>query len=425
MKIYRTIGTILSSLFMLILVIVLTASLLILSAARAVSKDTISNITKTVLSNEDVQAEISSEISSALTDMLQNIVSTKPSQPPTQNQNQNQNQNSTPQNPSQSTGNTTNGNENTEQSPETVIQVTEEKITEILNMPEVQDTLSDIVSDYAMAIIEQKENHNISCSQSIEDMLAENPEAFNIQIEDIIKECNLTYDDFYDIAKELAEQNDFAIPEKGASYTAVAIAILGHKSEEIDALIEGVIEQFLPASDSADQIYAIHTMPVLTAVPSITAPSETEIDEAQSTLETISSVLTILKNPRIYAALLSLLLVFFLITALFTWSFKRPLLLIGIAAILTGILLIGVANLPIPYDALAELTAEIIMPDSDSLESTMRDVIITTWDSAASIITTHAIVSVLIGILCCTSFALIGIFTKKKVQQTAEASATT
>ena len=330
-------------------------------------------------------------------------------------QNQNQNPNGTTQTPG-----TSENDGNTEQLPENIIQISEDKITEILNMPEVQDTLSDIVSDYAMAIIEQKENHNISCSQSIEDMLTENPAAFNQQIEDILKECHLTYDDFYDLAKELADQHGFSIPEKGASLTSVAIAILGHKSEEIDAMIESIINEFLPATDSADQIYTFRTMPILTAVPSLTAPSDKDIDEAQSVLETFSSILAILQNPRIYAAIIALLLIFFLITALFTWSFKRPLLLIGIAAILTGVLLICAANLPIPYDTLAEFAADMIMPESDSLESTMRDVIITTWDSAANIITTHAIVTVLIGILCCTGFALIGIFSKKKALQNAE-----
>ena len=193
-------------------------------------------------------------------------------------------------------------------------------------------------------------------------------------------------------------------------------------------MIESVIADFLPATDSPENVgsqTAIpRTLPVLTAVPPI-SPADTETAEAESALGILSDILAILQNPRIYAAVFALLLIFFLITALFTWSFKRPLLFIGIATILSGILLIGIANLPIPYDILAEMATDMIMPNSASLESTMHDVLVTTWDSAASIIATHALVSMAVGILACTGFALLCIFGKKKAQKTAETPITT
>ena len=66
MKIYRTLGTILSSFLIVILVIALFSSMLVFSAARAVSKNTISDITKAIVANEDVRAEISTSLSSEI-----------------------------------------------------------------------------------------------------------------------------------------------------------------------------------------------------------------------------------------------------------------------------------------------------------------------------------------------------------------------
>ncbi len=403
MKIYRAIGTILSAVLTLVLVILLTCSTLVLCAARAVSKDTVSDITKTVISNEDVQKEISAGLSAAITDMLFDF---SIAQKPTQNGGTQSVEQSGKPSSSQ-----------TQEIPEQTLVVSEEQINEILNMPEVQNAISDIVSDYAMLIIEQKEDHNVSCAQTIENMLSENPDAFNAQFESILNDCGLSYDEVYDLASEFAAQNGFTIAPRGVSYTAIAISILNQKTEELDAMIESVIEEFLPATDSAEPSLsaasAIRTMPVLTAIPN---NAEANNGEAQSALSLFSQILAILQNPRIYAALLSLLLVFFLITALFTWSFKRPLLFIGIAAILTGALLIGVSNLPIPYDMLAEIGADMIMPESASLQSTMHDVLVTAWDNASGIILTHASIAIAIGVISCTGFALLCIFGKKKKQ---------
>ena len=79
MKIYRAIGTFLSSILTFVLIFALVVSLLVLSAAHSISKNTISDITKTILSNEDVKNEISAGLSDALSSVMQNTI-IKPSQ---------------------------------------------------------------------------------------------------------------------------------------------------------------------------------------------------------------------------------------------------------------------------------------------------------------------------------------------------------
>ncbi len=424
MKVYRAIGTVLSSILILVLVLVLVSSLLVVSVAQCVSKDTISNITKTILSNESVKEEISAGLSQALTDMMQSMVSNKPTSEsnqqntvPSGNQQTSENAPQYGDNENPYKGND-DGNESTGEvvEQEITIAVSQERISEILSMPAVQDAVSDLVSDYAMVIIEQKENHNVSCSQTVEKMLADNAGEFNVQIENIVSDCNMMYDDFYDTAALIASENDLYIPDRGASYVSVLIAIIGQKRGDIDRMIETVLQDFLPASDSAEFTNpqaSLRSLPVLTAT--VTLPSDTD-----SALSFASEALEILQNPKIYAAVLSVILIFFLITAFFTWSFKRPLLFIGIASVLTALCLFAVTYIPMPYDMVAEILAESIMPDNASLIGTMRDVTATTWSAACNIIRVHALSALIIGVLCFIGFGILYSISKKKKNPTPE-----
>ena len=447
MKIYRTLGTILSSFLIVILVIALFSSMLVFSAARAVSKNTISDITKAIVANEDVRAEISTSLSSSIADMLQSALGNSSDQ--TGNV-----ENPSGGNPCTSEGNvgspegniggsegniggsegnvgefegdvgTPEQNENsTPSTPENdLLAFSEGLINDVLNMPEVQDTIGDIVAEYAMAILEQK-HPEVSLSESIENMFAENPEAFNTQIENVVTQCQLTYDDIYEIAASIAEESEFEVPAYGASYTDLILSVFGQVREEIDALLDGILTEFLPATDSAETIPTVknaRAFTVLTAMPLTSIPANNDTAEAESALAIFSNILSILQDPKIYFAVFALLLIFFLITALFTWSFRRPLLFIGIAMIITSLLLLTVTFFPIPYDALAEMAADMIMPDSATMVSTIRDVIVATWYNAASVIGIHAIACLLIGALCCTGFALLRIHAKKKATEAEE-----
>ena len=412
MKVYRAIGTFFSSLLIIVLVLLLVTSLLVVSIAQCVSKNTISDITKTILSNESIKEEISAGISQALTDMMQNVVS----KPETGNNTQSSQTGATvpggiPSSPSE---NENKGDEYTEQTPEKdiTIAVSQERISEILSMPAVQDAVSDLVSEYAMIIIEQKEEYDVSCSRTIESMLADNASAFNEQIGYIVTDCNMTYDDFYDTAVLIANEADLDIPDKGASYVAILISIIGQKSEEIDQMLEDVLAQVLPATDHAETIVptaALRSLPVMAATVTISLDTE-------SPLELVSDVLEILQNPKIYAAIFALVMIFFLVTALFTWSFKRPLLFIGIASVLTAVCMFVITCLPIPYDMIAQMLAESLMPENVSLVDTMRDVVITTWSSACDMIQRHSLSALVIGVFCFVGFGILCSISKKKTQ---------
>lgn len=440
MKIYRTLGTILSSFLIVILVIALFSSMLVFSAARAVSKNTISDITKAIVANEDVRAEISTSLSSSIADVLQSALGNSSDQtgnvenPSGGNPGTSEGNVGSPEgniggsegNVGESEGNVIDPEQNENSTPSTpendLLAFSEGLINNVLNMPAVQDTIGDIVAEYAMAILEQK-NPEVSLSESIENMFAENPEAFNTQIENVVTQCQLTYDDIYEIAASIAEESESEVPAYGASYTDLILSVFGQVREEIDALLDGILTEFLPATDSAEAIPTVknaRAFTVLTAMPLTSIPANNDTAEAESALAIFSNILSILQDPKIYFAVFALLLIFFLITALFTWSFRRPLLFIGIAMIITSLLLLAVTFFPIPYDALAEMAADMIMPDSATMVSTVRDVIVATWYNAASVIGIHAIACLLIGALCCTGFALLRIHAKKKATEAEE-----
>ena len=408
MKVYRAIGTFLSSVLIILLVLVLVSSLLVVSIAQCISKNTISDITKTILSNETVKEEISAGISDALTTMVQSMVS-KPTVGGNLQSNDDLQSTQTENNQSEGTLNSIIPGENPENEnletaleKELVIAVSQERISEILSIPAVQDAVADIVAEYAMVIIEQKEDDNVSCFQIVEKMLTDNSQEFNAQIEKIVSDCNMTYDDFYDTAALIASESNLYIPDRGVSYVSVLISIIGQKRGEIDQMIEAVLQDYLPDTERTarpNPTAALRALPVMTAT--VVMPENTDV------LNIASDAIEILQNPKIYAAVFAVILIFFLITALFTWSFKRPLLFIGIASVLTAAVLFVVTLLPMPYQMIADMLAEAIMPDNVSLIGTMYDVAVTTWNAACDIIRVHALSALIIGALCLIGFGFL------------------
>lgn len=417
MKIYRTIGTILSSILTFVLILVLVLSLTVLSVANAITKDTIASITKSIMQNDTIREEISVSLAAQMQTITSELVVTI-TKPSTETEK--------PGSPSDDTQGTTPGTtptpgetpENPEDPPveETkVIEIPAEHINEFLEMPEVQEAFSDIIAEYAMVIVEQNNAGTISGAARMEVMFRENPDSFNELVESFLPEYELTYDDFYNLAKGVAEESDVAFPDHGASYSEMLASFVSAKSEQIDRMIEDIIAEYLP-----DQTASMGTTPVMKvrrAMPLLTATSAPALDEADNTelqnyLAILSDALSILQNPKIYAALLALIIFFYLLTALLTWSLLRPTLFVGIALMASGALLLTVSNLPIPFDFLASTISDAL--GAQNAVASIQETLVITWNAIEKIILSHALVVIAIGVILLAVFITLSIAASMK-----------
>lgn len=377
MKIYRTIGTVLSSFLTFIFIILLTLSMTLLSAARVVTKETVSNLTKTLLQNEAVRNEISAQLSSAVSGFTLDL------------------SNSIQQDDAENT---------------VVIEISQEHLDKILSMPEVQTALGNIISDYTMVIVDQNQEAPVSASEQLEAMLYENPLAFSEQIASILPEYDLTYDDFYEATSSIAMEHKLSMPEYGANYSEIVSVLVSANSAEIDKMIEDVIAQYLPselsyhASSDRNALMSISkAMPLLSA----TSPAGKNVSALQSDLSILSEALAILQDPSVYISLISFVLIFFLLTALLTWSLFRPTLFLGIAAIISGILMIIITQITPPFYMIAQSITEQFSQSSVALTSTVSQIMMSIWYNITASISTHGIITLASGITLILIFTLI------------------
>ncbi len=454
MKAFRIIGTVIGAFLLPLISIILCAALLLFGAANMITDKTINTVVSASMENETVKTTISVALTDSLTTQFLGT-------------------NATPEQAEQ-------------------LQAT---ISDILELPSLQELVSNILTDSADEIISGSFDGELDLSEKISNAIESNPALLeevtkdlststmqNDTIREMIASSEMATAVFGELEKEEADAilADPAVQELVGKVMADQIvgtlttsapaldfaAELGEIIEEKPSLFEPIIQTQIPdeetkasiiqsAADYADSLgvpppkdnlsdtelvlYLIELYrdqineQVIGALgatePDIdyTSPDETVPapapssgnaslsfdEETTAMINTLSGVLHFLRSAAFFLLILCVFIVFYLLMALLTWSFRYPLIFEGISASLTGLLLIAIGALPLvqllPTDSSDEMT-EIILA-----------LVTSVWGVLAGKLSLIGIIALVVGIACIAGYIVWTILRKKK---TAAPSAT-
>ena len=382
MKFLRAISSILSSVLAFILTIALVIALTAISAAHAINEKTIQQVSSSILQNDEVRKEISKEISAVAIASIVDFIK-------------------------QSTPNSEDADKK--------IQSWEEAapgyIDDFLSTPEVQEMIGNIAADYAMAALSNQDPQNISLSSRLNDLISENGTMVDEKFEKIFSDQNLSEEAAREKLTAYAAEQNITISSDYNSYSEVISEIVKGSQAKIDSSAQDIFGKIIPSS-SADQsaeassVLSYHTAtfpsPML-AVQFAILGLEVNFNENQTPLEIFLQILNILQNPIMYLIIAAFLVISFILLAFFSFSFKKPFLFTGISTAVTGILLIVFANYPIPFDWITNQ----VSTGNSAFDSAIANVLPTIWSSVSSILTIHAIITIIISALFFLSFILL------------------
>ncbi len=375
MKIYRAIGTVFSVLLALIFTLEIFGLALAHGTARAVNKQTISDITEAFLDNEALYGEMTDQIATSVSASLTEQLSANlPAEVPAMEE-------------------------------EAVAEV----IDEILNTEEFKNVISDVASDYIMNMLESNETPaEIDVAEKVSDMFTENTETFDTILENTADKFDLSYDDIYEAISSYTEDFGVEVPEHGASYSELMASIVESNNEALNSLLNqylgaaGLSTEDLPMEDP-DIDYAPVDADSQTE-------AETEISEMEALMQIISEVLAFLKSPVFIAMICDSFLLFFGISALLTWSIRRPLLISGIMAIGYGALLLSTSSLVFPTALVQEMLADSFGTATEAA----TDIIMVAWNAMCENLMLFGILALVHGVLFIALFILWRVLARKK-----------
>ena len=271
--------------------------------------------------------------------------------------------------------------------------ITEEDMQELLSFPAFRHTLSEFITDYVLMILGQNALTAISFAERFEAMFLNHQDTFNGWIEDKLQKNDISYDLFYEAIDMVIEGE---LPAKGASYSEIFASMIAANGESID----GIISEYIPLSiENEEELPA-------------------EMAELRNTITMVSDTLALLQNPVLYVAIAGIVIIFFLLFALLTWSFKIPSMITGIATILAGAPLLLIATASVPFEAIIESLAL----NDPAMKQTVAGLATTIWASIASNLLITAVVCICAGVLLIGLFILLQILSskKRKAQSSAE-----
>ncbi len=375
MKIYRAIGTVFSVLLALIFTLEIFGLALAHGAARAVNKQTISDITEAFLDNEELYGEMTDQIATAVSaSITEQLSAGLPEEVPAMEE-------------------------------EAVAEV----ISEILNTEAFKNVVSDVASDYIMDMLENNGTPaEVNIAEKVSDMFTENAETFDTILENTADKFELSYDDIYDAIASYTESFGVDAPEHGVSYSELMASIVESNNEALNSLLNqylgatGLSTEDLPMEDP-DVDYAPVDADSQTE-------AEAEISEMEALMHIVSEVLAFLKSPVFIAMICGSFLLFFGISALLTWSIRRPLLISGIMALGYGALLLGTSSLVFPTALVQEMLADSFGTATEAA----TDIIMVAWNAMCENLMLFGILALVHGVLFIALFILWRVLARKK-----------
>ena len=437
MKAYRIIGSIFGSILMPVFIIVLCACLLVASAAGLITTKSITNMVESAMDNDDIQSSVSEVLVENLTipgisdnpemqdsinqimslpsvqGMISDIISDGAEELTSGNFDGELNvqeilQDTLTQDPELLSTMSTEivdimiENEELRNSIATSLLgenaseiLGDELIDDLMQAPEVKNIFAKMITGTLQTGL-QIEAEAINITDEMENLISENPAL----VEDVMDALIPNEEAFQNVIAEAttyAQENGLPAPDANISKLDFAAYYLNLYGDQLNSIFQNT-------NFDADVDYTDYETPTSS---SDNALNLTFDEETVAMINQAAEVLNILRSPLFILAILGILLFYYLLMALFTWSFRYPLMFCGITAILTGMLLIAITNLPV-YDLLNASAA------TDSAELLVFPLITSVWGVLAKKIVLFGTAGIVLGILLITVFIITGIMIKNK-----------
>ncbi len=441
MKAYRIIGSLFSSLLMPIFIILLCASILVVSAANLITEKSINAIVKNTMQNEEMKAAVSDTLINniysgenadspemkeaidqimelpSIQNVISNIVSNSADEITSGNFDgelniQEKLEDSLTEDPellptlSEDVVNVLLENDSFRTSlaqsfitDASVTAIGEDVVDMLLQEPAVKTMIAQIVTYSIENNLGIDKTFDVDIAQGLSDMIAENPTLAQ-SVAEISFPDSQTFDAAVAEATAFANKTGQPAPQEGISqveFLQYYLEIYGHN---INDAVKGAILN--AETDRTD--YAPDAAP--DAESQSNDLSIKFDDETVATLNEIAAILNVFKSPLFILAILSIFLFYYLFAALLTWSFRYPLIFSGIASIITGISLIVIAMIPIS-DILAASAGE-------GAENLVFALIASIWGVLANKLLLIGTLGIVLGIALITVFIITHIMIKNK-----------
>ncbi len=366
MKTLRTIGSVVNTLLSLVLVVVLLAASFAYSTASLVSADTVRSITREILMDDAIQTKISEMVAqSAVMDYL----------------------------------------------PET-------EIKDILNMPQIQDTVADILAD---AVSDPSSIDTMEPSKKFVEMVEKDEEVFAEFFDERMQNNNVIYEDVYDTANDYARDNQIAEFEYGMSVTDICKYLLENNSEMVDTQMRDAIKNILAEEEAKETGSGAKTEHIKmiflgsgdgtamalgsASVKGVRGISSMALLDG-NVVGTVLSVAEMVRGATFIIGIIVLLIILYLLMSLLTWSLRIPTLFFGISMVVAGLLVLCSSAVPI-----SEIAASAVKNVENA--DIINTVISSFWNAMKGSLSTWGIAMAALGAVLTAVFFVTGIFKKK------------
>lgn len=273
----------------------------------------------------------------------------------------------------------------------------EELIDELMQAPEVKNIFSKMITGTLQTGL-QIEAEAVDIAVEMENLISENP-ALVENVMDVLIPDEESFQNAVAEAAAYAKENGLPEPDAGISKVDFAAYYLDLYGDQLNSLFQN-------AEFDNDVDYTDYETPADT---SDNALNLTFDEETVAMLNQAAEILNIFRSPLFILAILGILIFYYLLMALFTWSFRYPLIFSGIAAILTGLILITLTTFPI-HDILNMVTA-------DSAELLVAALITSVWGVLIKKLIIFGTIGIVLGIALITVFIITGIMIKNKQRE--------
>jgi hypothetical protein len=273
----------------------------------------------------------------------------------------------------------------------------EELIDELMQAPEVKNIFSKMITGTLQTGL-QIEAEAVDIAVEMENLISENP-ALVENVMDALIPDEESFQNAVAEAAAYAKENGLPEPDAGISKVDFAAYYLDLYGDQLNSLFQN-------AEFDNDVDYTDYETPADT---SDNALNLTFDEETVAMLNQAAEILNIFRSPLFILAILGILIFYYLLMALFTWNFRYPLIFSGIAAILTGLILITLTTFPI-HDILNMVTA-------DSAELLVATLITSVWGVLIKKLIIFGTIGIVLGITLITVFIITGIMIKNKQRE--------